>query len=343
MAWVRRRRGFTLIELLVVIAIIAILMGLLLPAVQKVREAAARMSCQNNLKQIALAAHNYAGTLGQLPPGILLSNNSKNDPNNPYPDQYFAPYHGPAIGSLAFLLPYLEQDNLKNQMPSDIFNFDTIEGAWAYNTPPYDFQQGVPSNMLNGTGVPLWSLFHVKTFECPSDNLYQPTSSGVIDAAMWVLDPYVYIDLLPSWGNAPNLGGSNYVSNGGGYMDSLNPGWMPFKGPFYRNSKTRFTDIGDGTSNTLAFGETLGGSYPGDRDLRLAWPGAGCYPSAWGLGNTNGPTQVGWWQYSSKHSGVVNFSFCDGSVHGLSKSIDTGTFVYLSGANDGVVIDSSSY
>src|SRR5262245_34316685 len=94
-----RRRGFTLIELLVVIAIIAILIGLLLPAVQKVREAAARMKCSNNLKQLALAAHNYHGVMEKFPPGV----NQLSFPSAPR-------FRGVTL--FVYLAPFMEQDNL---------------------------------------------------------------------------------------------------------------------------------------------------------------------------------------------------------------------------------------
>src|SRR4051794_6816753 len=101
----KRRSGFTLIELLVVIAIIAILMGLILPAVQKVREAAARLKCKNNLKQIGLAMHNYHAALGGFPPGFASQAAAQDGPSL-----------GPGWGWAALLLPYIEQENLFRQI-----------------------------------------------------------------------------------------------------------------------------------------------------------------------------------------------------------------------------------
>src|SRR5437867_4613006 len=106
-----RSRGFTLIELLVVIAIIAILIGLLVPAVQKVREAAARMQCANNLKQLGLACHNYQSSNNHLPPGL----------NGPYPPNSGFTFSAPNIGVLVYLLPYIEQENLYRQIPSTLW------------------------------------------------------------------------------------------------------------------------------------------------------------------------------------------------------------------------------
>src|SRR5262249_27356891 len=164
----RRTSAFTLIELLVVIAIIAILIGLLLPAVQKVREAAARAKCQNNLKQLGLAAHNYESAQGVLPPGYQGCK-----PNVDYPftghlaeDTVNAP-GGPLAhwtGSLAFLLPYYEQDNIYKQLRT--MTDKTYHGAWWETNPD-------------------WTLAHsrIPILLCPSD----PSNQGDISAGSCAL------------------------------------------------------------------------------------------------------------------------------------------------------------
>ncbi|MFO0928367.1 MAG: DUF1559 domain-containing protein [Gemmataceae bacterium] len=135
----RSRKAFTLIELLVVIAIIAILIGLLLPAVQKVREAAARMQCQNNLKQLNLAAANYESANGVLPPGFNSTS---------------------YCGALIYLLPYIEQDNIYKQVPQTLLTMPATGGQW----------WGGGWTAANN---------HVKTFLCPSDNAGVTPNNGI--------------------------------------------------------------------------------------------------------------------------------------------------------------------
>lgn len=140
-----RRTAFTLIELLVVIAIIAVLIGLLLPAVQKVREAAARASCSNNIKQIALAMHNYEGARGTLPPAFK---------GNGVPIAYFDSW-----SALAELNPYLEQTNIYNRM-------DLTQQT---------YQPTIPFNITVDNQFAVQQV--VKLFLCPSDKM-QPVTIG---------------------------------------------------------------------------------------------------------------------------------------------------------------------
>jgi prepilin-type N-terminal cleavage/methylation domain-containing protein/prepilin-type processing-associated H-X9-DG protein len=356
-----RKVGFTLIELLVVIAIIAILIGLLLPAVQKVREAAARLQCSNNLHQISLAAHTYHDSFKSLPPGVNISPNAINA--NP---QYVfgAPYAGPYTSVLAYLLPYVEQGNVYNALLATVqdlkgskatgnalFTFNSTAGAWAYNYPPYDFAAGIPSNQVNGTGYPHICDAHVPIYECPSDNPYDNTavypSGGPIDA-YWQEGNSVWIDFVADYpGFGHEMGASNYIGNAGYLGTNPTPTAQKYIGPYTQNSKTKLQSIADGTSNTIAFGETLAGNNI-TRDFRLTWMGAGCMPTAWGMatGGTSNPT--GWYQFSSRHGGgIVQFGYCDGSVRSIRNGIAGGTtqynmFIAASGMRDGVVVNFST-
>ena len=163
------RRGFTLIELLVVIAIIAILIGLLLPAVQKVREAAARTVCQNNLKQIALAAHNYESAYGAMPPGYLGPLFGPRRPRRTAAGTFF---DAQWFGTMVFLLPYIEQENIYRQLVTNKSLDKTITDPANPGRPRVvDPQPGLEPGVLQDQAA-----------GCPSDSVSSAT--GTVNGCM---------------------------------------------------------------------------------------------------------------------------------------------------------------
>jgi prepilin-type N-terminal cleavage/methylation domain-containing protein/prepilin-type processing-associated H-X9-DG protein len=299
----RRRGGFTLIELLVVIAILALLVGLLLPAVQKVRAAAARTACQNNLKQIGLAALSYESSHGVLPPGYAIKS---------------------GVGSLAYLLPHLEQDNVYRQVPPDLMNLNTTTGGLWYSGPGDQAAQA-----------------RIKTFLCPADNadLVTPTGGTIIYFAATGGAPVGTIT-----NSTTPYGRTNYAGVAGAVGPGTDPTYGPYRGVYYGNSQTHLLSITDGTSNTLGFGEMLGGAETGPRDYVATWMGTGVVVTVYDLIS---PAQ--WYTFGSKHSGVVHFAYCDGSVRPLTKigaqpdffGAHWYAFQAAAGASDGRVYDSA--
>jgi prepilin-type N-terminal cleavage/methylation domain-containing protein/prepilin-type processing-associated H-X9-DG protein len=316
-----RRSGFTLIELLVVIAIIAILIGLLVPAVQKVREAAARTQCVNNLKQIGLALHNYHDTFKHFPSSFDLYNTppstttyaawSTNQPgsgkNQPY------------LSWMGKILAFVEQNPLGSTVPTEYARESNPWGNFAGTSLPH---------LGLGTGQSLYT--------CPSEQrgiitqsfvgfLYDPTRTDTIAFTCYL-------------GNHGTRGGGVNSESG----DSKD-------GIMYQGSKVKMTAITDGTSNTFMVGER-----PPSKDLYFGWWYAGWGYDGCGTGdvvmgaresiyitasasdpvlncatgymnfqpgNATDPChQVHWWSW---HSGGSNFCFADGSVHFLSYSADS--------------------
>jgi type II secretory pathway pseudopilin PulG len=235
------------VELLVVIAIIVILMALLLPAIQKVREAANRMRCANNLKQLALACHNYHNDYGRLPPGGQLYNAQFNNP---------ADCHYNKGSWLLHILPYMEQDSIFSKIP-DMNYFNVSNPADPRNN---SIQAAVTLGVLP-RNLPM--------YHCPSDDFQReaPPVSNYVGS----LGPQCLANRCGNWPTDSGPFGmycdpANSGLGNWGYGASAILGSTHFKdrlrGCFSRlGAIVRISDIIDGTSNTILIGETLAGQH----------------------------------------------------------------------------------
>ncbi len=304
----RLRRAFTLVELLVVIAIIGVLVALLLPAVQSAREAARRMQCSNNLKQMALAAHNFHDVEGRLP----YNTQAQGGWNWAYQRNQRS------WSCLARLLPYIEQANLKQQLQiENLTNTDTAGRTMGQNL-------AILSTPIN-------------IFFCPSDTARQKKADDIranLQGVMITLSNYKGV-------NGSNWCWGTFVNNGPtNDCDGLQRG----NGIFFRldfQKKQRLANITDGTSNTMMFGEDIPAL-----DAHCTWPyangvgGTTAVPPNWNKrpnGTLYNPYND-WphlYSFRSRHPAGLQFAFADGSVRFIKDSTAAQTYRDLSTIDGG--------
>jgi prepilin-type N-terminal cleavage/methylation domain-containing protein len=314
----RRHKGFTLIELLVVIAIIAILIGLLMPAVQKVREAAARTQSINNIKQIGLACHNCNDTYKALP--IEWT---------PWWGSYKGPFfdRGSDVTAHILLLPFLEQ--------TPLFNLRQKYGPWA---------EGLPNAIPNG--VTPFCATVVPVYQAPSDGV-----QGTLD---WPTSPQGYGDGRNpwyGWMRTHTFATTNYVLNlqvfgnprapAGAVWDGWNLNWCAASLAIQR--------IQDGSSNTILWAEKRASCplswMPGGKNIVEM---AGCpyeYPNAPIFHGGQGTPQFGTTNANcdpnrvhALSAGAINVGMGDGSVRGVSSGITALTWQRACDPQDGQVL-----
>jgi prepilin-type N-terminal cleavage/methylation domain-containing protein/prepilin-type processing-associated H-X9-DG protein len=348
-------RGFTLIELLVVIAIIAVLISLLLPAVQSAREAARRSQCTNNMKQIALAMLNYENAQGSLPEGI--SQNGSQDAGSGC--NYNTANTPRGWGALAFALGFMEQTNIYNSL-----NFSFASGG--------AFAPFSHAGAVNSTAT----VIVVSSYVCPDDQGWQ-------QVAATSLNRYSQTSYFPSGGTWNTLG---YYSGPDCWQNDVG------NGAFDDSTAYKVSAFTDGTSNTILVGESnrflndpdtvfnqwnrclfFASSYPSPqgattRPQGLAYEvpriNAALFPDDGDYGGVGLPAgttypdtsdykswllnipkykEFGQWGFRSRHPGGANFVFTDGSVHFLKESINLTTYQALGTRSSAEVISADQY
>ncbi|WP_166831725.1 DUF1559 domain-containing protein [Thalassoroseus pseudoceratinae] len=306
----RRRFGFTLIELLVVIAIIAILIALLLPAVQSAREAARRMSCSNNLKQIGLALHNYHDTFKVFPQNQGYATHGGTD--------YGPPSEYSGISWRALILPFIEQGNLHSQI-----DFGQ----------PVNSTVGTPSN-LDIARMPM------PAYLCPSDPSGNLTKTG--NQYLWSNWCYPHSGCQRD----EPLGVTNYKGLvGNGYDVPLSTSSYP-QSMFDRRkgAPLKMRDVTDGTTNVLFVGEISPEWYAWPGWLTWHSPmsthrGPNHVRRLYSSIGQRSSSQHGFadnFTANSFHPGGVQFLLVDGSVHFITETIDLTTYQQLGHPQDGM-------
>ncbi|MBA2115182.1 DUF1559 domain-containing protein [Bremerella alba] len=311
------QRGFTLVELLVVIAIIGVLIALLLPAVQQAREAARRMQCTNQLKQIGLALHNYHDTHLVLPPATLNPSCQGCDAS-PYPATLKDNIRN--ITGHLLILPFLEQGAMHDQLD---FRFPMgLCSAADGDTPPDATDAANNMAVLQGARIDL--------FACPSDpydNLGTATTDWYHNEN-YARTSYGFI--ASDW---------NDYSTGLYWQGSSNSSSM--RPAFGDNGAAKFRDITDGLSSSILMCET-----PMEKQSASYGPFWGAYTHTFWLQMSRGintahsppdPRPYAWTP-GSNHPGGCNAIFGDGSVHFLSETTNLDTLRYLTRIGDGEIL-----
>ncbi len=353
----RKSSGFTLVELLVVIAIIGILIGMLLPAVQQVREAARRTQCANNMRQLGLACYNYESSFGEFPDGLYCSASDPNENGQPYTLRWYG------YTVFAKILPFMEQGNVFNLFKFDldvnIAKMNTVDSAGR-------FEMDANINEIATAQV-------IPSYMCPSDPLE--------------VNP-VFLDWASPGYSRGWHGMTSYLANGGTHSTYFRDFGMQDNGVFFMTGPGSLPDapddtpnlrpnakpckiahIYDGTSNTLLFGERYHFDPNFDRILNTESTFSR-YPiakwGAWGwIGGGNGTTHIfgstrldapinyqtpddaaanysnvniRMSAYGSGHPGGANFSLSDGSVKFVNQTIDAISFQAVSTREEGEIL-----